>query len=524
MATYLCQGCGTESAEWPGSCPTCGHTVPLQLNQPADTLTGKVVAGRYRVLKKLGQGGMGVVYLAEQLGIGQKVALKFLASHLSQDPAVARRFLNEAKSYARVAHPNAVALHEFGQDALEGALFIAMEYVEGSDLKSLLNQRKRLPLAEALDIALQVADVLAYAHEHGVIHRDLKPENIMLRKSLRGVHVKVLDFGIARLIEEGAARLTGQNGVVGTPLYMAPEQIQGREPDPRADIYALGINLFEMLAGNPPFNGPDFNVILQHQINTPLPALPLSDFEDLSAVDPILQRICAKDPAQRYSSMAEVAQALGTLSPVTQRSFSLPPESMGNNGTLVLKPHTPLPDRMVKTAQPDGVKPGPRSSPLPKVAGVLLFVAALIGVGYWVKVGTAGAIAHDPEPVHDAGQIVKRPEVTDSDADRKRLQFLADEMYRKAEAEFVSGNFIGARRILESVPQDETVALKVRELAAQIDDASQRMIKAQGLAARGDCGAAIQVYDGILRDHPALAQARRERERCAHMMLPSVTE
>src|SRR4051812_19546200 len=179
MPVFICQGCGSEHSSWSGKCPHCGVSETIQLKQSTDRMIDKVVKGRYKIVRKLGQGGMGAVYLAEQLGIGHRVALKFLKAEFSTDTEICRRFLNEAKSYGIVAHPNAVTLHDFGQDE-EGNLFIAMEYCEGVDLKKVLQEQKRLPLAEAIDITLQVADVLGNAHTKGVVHRDLKPENIML--------------------------------------------------------------------------------------------------------------------------------------------------------------------------------------------------------------------------------------------------------------------------------------------------------------------------------------------------------
>src|SRR4051812_4917833 len=161
MPLMLCQQCGNETEAWAGKCPSCGSTKGISLEAPVDPLVGKVVAGRYRVLHKLGQGGMGSVYLAEQEGLGHRVALKFLSSQFSQDRDIARRFLNEAKSYARVSHPNPVTLHDFGQDEL-GNLFISMEYVEGASLKKVLDERGRLPPQEAADIVFQISDVLGY--------------------------------------------------------------------------------------------------------------------------------------------------------------------------------------------------------------------------------------------------------------------------------------------------------------------------------------------------------------------------
>ncbi|MCP3098527.1 serine/threonine protein kinase [Myxococcus sp. K15C18031901] len=315
MALFICQRCETQHEALNGVCPSCGGTELLKVAEPAvDRMLGKVVAGRYRVLKRLGQGGMGSVYLAEQVGIGQQVAMKFLNSGLSMDPDVARRFLNEAKSYARVAHPNAVTLHDFGQDD-EGSLYLSMEYVEGDDLKHLLASVGRLNVHEAGDIILQVADVLAFAHARGVVHRDLKPENVMVRQGLRGWHAKVLDFGIARIID-GATRLTAQGAVAGTPRYMSPEQAMGLDVDARADVYAVGVVLFELLTGVQPFDGASVAEIMQKQVHQPIPRLvDVVPELDLPAIDAVIQKATAKKRVERYTTMEAFAVDLSNALP-----------------------------------------------------------------------------------------------------------------------------------------------------------------------------------------------------------------
>ena len=316
MSLFICQRCEAQSESWNGACPACGSTELLKLSPQTDRMLGRVIAGKYKILRRLGQGGMGSVYLAEQVGIGQQVALKFLNSNLSMDPDVARRFLNEAKSYARVAHPNAVTLHDFGQDE-DGTLYICMEYVEGDDLKRLLANVGRLGVHEAADIIFQVADVLAFAHARQVVHRDLKPENVMVRQGMRGWHVKVLDFGIAR-VADGATRLTAQGAVAGTPRYMSPEQAMGQDVDARADIYAVGLVLFELLTGNQPFDGGSVAEIMQKQVHHPTPHL-ADVVPDLQypAIDNVIQKATAKKPVERYLSMqafaAELSNALPTL-------------------------------------------------------------------------------------------------------------------------------------------------------------------------------------------------------------------
>ncbi|MFN0062473.1 MAG: protein kinase domain-containing protein [Myxococcaceae bacterium] len=524
VATYLCQHCGTQLSGWPGQCTTCGHASSIQVPPPTDPFLGRLVAGRYKVVRRLGQGGMGLVYLAEQVSIGQKVALKFLNTQLSQDPNVVRRFLNEAKSSARVNHPNAVAIHEFGQDAADGALFISMEYVDGHDLKSHITRNKQLSLADGLHIALQVGEVLSYAHEQGVVHRDLKPENIMLRSGLRGMHAKVLDFGIARLIEEGTVRLTGVGAIAGTPLYMAPEQIQGKDTDARVDIYALGLNVYEMLAGHSAFSGKNPQEVFEQQVHRPLPLLSQSTLENLSAVDAVLQVACHKNPAARYGSMAKFVEALAGLSPVTQRSFSVPHSTTGS-GTLVLPtaPEQGVP--LEKTARPDRA---PVLRPQ-RSFWVWLGLAAAGGVlalGAWAwqtSKSPAPPLAVSPTPV-SPGQNAPDRQNTPVHLAPEHDHLLAQEIWLKANAEFVSGNFESARAILATVPEDARMGDQIAQLSHSLEDAQNRFSKARAFARRGDCTGAIRLFDALLHNYPALSAARREREHCAQMLPPATAD
>jgi eukaryotic-like serine/threonine-protein kinase len=322
VAFFICQSCGTEYEAQEPKCPACGRTETIRLNR-SDRLVDKVIAGRFKIIRKLGQGGMGAVYLAEQLGIGHRVALKFLKSEFSTDVEIARRFLNEAKTYARVTHPNAVTFHEFGQDD-EGNLFIAMEYCDGVDLKKTIADRGRLSIVEGIEVVTQVADVLGEAHEKQIVHRDLKPENIMIRKSLRGMHAKVLDFGIARILD-ASTKLTVAGAIAGTPRYMSPEQVEGREADRRADIYSLGIVCFEALTGRQPFDGGTIAEIMRKQVLEPLPRL--SQFApelDLPALQAALDKACAKRRDDRFPDMMSFASALSQAIP-TQLHMASPP-------------------------------------------------------------------------------------------------------------------------------------------------------------------------------------------------------
>jgi predicted Ser/Thr protein kinase len=275
--------------------------------QRQGALIGEVIKGRYRVLEKLGQGGMGTVYLAEQVAISRKVALKLLHADYAQDQEFVRRFRQEARLAASLNHRNVVTIFDFDQ-ADDGSLYIVMEYVDGKSLAGVV-QEGLMEVGRALRLAVQIADGLAAAHRAGVIHRDVKPENIMVVGQRE--EIKLMDFGIARLRDTGgASRLTRSGTIMGTPAYMAPEQIEGGEVSERTDIYAFGIVLYELLSGVVPFTAPTPGAILiKHLQETAVP-LRKARREIPVSVERIVAQALAKSPESRQNSMQEVAEAL----------------------------------------------------------------------------------------------------------------------------------------------------------------------------------------------------------------------
>jgi serine/threonine-protein kinase len=263
---------------------------------------GAVIERRYEILEQLGAGGMGVVYRARDLRLGRTVALKFLPLALSADAHAKRRFLTEARAAAALEHVNVCTVHEIGETE-GGQLFIAMAAVEGESLRRTI-ERGPLPPARAADIARQIAAALRSAHAAGIVHRDVKPANIMLAAD--GV-VKLVDFGVAKL--EGST-LTGGGATPGTTAYMAPEQVRGEDVDHRADLWALGVVLYEMLAGRRPFVGAT-DVTTALAITTREPArLRTLDPRVPAPMDDIVARALTKDRARRFQSADEVLSAL----------------------------------------------------------------------------------------------------------------------------------------------------------------------------------------------------------------------
>lgn len=319
-------------------CPRCGRRfsndvlvcpadqTPLQADTtiadiPIDPLLGHVFDEKYRLDARLGGGGMGTVYRATHLLIDRPVAIKVLSQRFVGDETAQQRFRREARAAGRMQHANAVSVTDFGATA-DGYLYIVMELLEGQTLRDVLMREGPLDVARAVSIMLQTCAAVAAAHDAGLIHRDLKPANILIaqRPDTPAV-VKVLDFGVAKFAVEEQAdddyqTLTQVGALIGTPRYMSPEQCSGSGPvTPASDVYSLGIILYEMLSGAPPFNAETPLAIVFRQVSAPPPPLPATVPEKLRT---IVERALAKDPAKRFLNAEELreellsaAQALG---------------------------------------------------------------------------------------------------------------------------------------------------------------------------------------------------------------------
>ncbi len=322
------------------------------------SLVGQSI-GRFEIIEEIGRGGMGIVYRARQTALGRQVAIKVLPPQLAaREGNSVERFFREARAAAKLTHPNIVTIHDVGQQ--DDFYYIVMEEVKGRPLHVMLRESGRLSVKQAAAILTQVASALDYAHSQGVIHRDVKPANILVRDDGTA---KLVDFGIARVAQEPGLTATGFS--FGTAAYVAPEQIEGAEASAVSDIYSLGVVLYEMLTGQPPFRGATPTSVLYKHVHEPPPTL-RSLAPDLPAkLEPIIKKALAKDPVDRYPTASALAAA---LTPIAERDRTTlwPPAARS----------TPLPTNAPRSTPVPGVPPRatpipgapPRSTPIPSSA------------------------------------------------------------------------------------------------------------------------------------------------------------
>src|SRR5215813_8240107 len=309
----FCADCGAELASSlaPIAPAPSGAQSPAAVSplSASDALTGMTLDQKYYLESKLGFGGMGSVYRAGRLLIGDRVAVKVLHPDQMADPQAVERFRREAQTAARLKHPNVVTVYDFGVSR-EGLNYQVMELAEGESLRSLVERHSRLAETAAAEIILQVCAALDEAHRQGIVHRDIKPENIHVQTISGGLQVKLLDFGIAALRDVKAGRLTRTGAAMGTPHYMSPEQCLGEELDGRSDIYSLGIVLFEMLTGVVPFDSPTTTAIVVKHVNDPPPPPRILNPKISPAVESVTLRALEKRRDARPQTAGEMARKL----------------------------------------------------------------------------------------------------------------------------------------------------------------------------------------------------------------------
>jgi serine/threonine-protein kinase len=385
------------AAQPPATQPHATQTDVLLERTPADLdrpPPGTVLDDRYEVGGLLGQGGMGYVLAARHVVLGTRLALKVLRPELTREGEMVERFRREARAASAIGHPNIVDVRDFGtlpaQAGKPGASYFVMEHLEGKSLAEVLDDGP-LSIERAVDVVRQMADALGAAHARGIVHRDVKPENVILIvRNGRPDHVKILDFGIAKL--DSATRLSGAFVVLGTPAYMSPEQAQGKTLDARSDVYSLGIVLYELLTGNVPFDDSrPFEVLRMQVSETPKPIEKLrSDVPDVVAE--LIGRMLQKDPNDRPESMRAVVEVLAPIAASRsiewqRTSLSLPPVSVSSPTILAVPPMTLRPAPTERLPQPVATSPAPRPRSIPvwAIAAAAITVVIVIAAGVFLE-------------------------------------------------------------------------------------------------------------------------------------------
>jgi serine/threonine-protein kinase len=464
---------------------------------PADPLVGRVLADRYRILSKLGEGAMGTVYLGEHLRMGRRDAIKVLRGGLAQDTEAAARFTRGARNVSAIRHSNVCAIYDFSNTE-EGLQYLAMEYIEGETLRDAMERETRLDIGRAVDIACQVADALQAAHDAGVVHRDLKPGNIMLCPRAVGEVVKVVDFDIAKGPGEPEGQEVTRVGfVVGTPEYMSPEQLTGDRLDGRSDLYSLGVVLYRMITGVLPFRAVSTQEIMVQRLTTD--ALRISDTlpeGTFPALETVLARSLARNADLRQPSAAvfarELRSALSADAPAVAHTAAAPD----------------LPPTRVARAVSAGPLVG--GAPKSKVSRGLMVGGALAAVA--VVVIGASALLRDraPDPtdgvpvaVNDSSAVAADPAGDVSPDDTVAGNGMGDHQADSSATPVADGSTVESDRELAATRRDTLLIYR------QLDTLDDGPSLGQALAARDTAllvwSAAVTRSDSTLA---ALALAR----------------
>ncbi len=354
-----------------------------------DALVGQTLTDKYRVVRQIGRGGMGVVYEAEHVQLGKRVAIKLMLEKYAEDAEATLRFKREALAASRIGNPHIIDISDIGT-APDGRMFVVMELLHGESLADAMKRTGSIPVPRATKIIRQVLRAVGAAHGKSIIHRDLKPDNIFLVGDED--HVKLLDFGISKVLDsspDASTRLTSTGAVMGTPLYMAPEQAMGEPTDHRADIYALGVILYEMLSGRPPFEGSTYGALITKVLTTDAPVLSELKPSLPRALVAATHRALEKEPARRFASCEDMAAAVaGTAERAAVDDVALSSTSM-SSPRLALDQTMPSGERPVVVANVVTTEVGSKRSKTPLLVGALgggllvavVAIVALLGRG-----------------------------------------------------------------------------------------------------------------------------------------------
>ena len=476
--------------------------------------------GKYRIVDRIGQGAMGEVFKAHDPFLNRYVALKTIAPALAGDPEFRQRFQREAQSAAQLNHPNIVTIYEFGNDDA-GLTYMAMELLEGVDLREAIRRRSLGTLLQRIGLVEQICDGLAFAHARGVVHRDLKPGNIHIQPLGQ---VKILDFGLARL---ASSDMTKTGTVMGTPHYMSPEQVRGQKADARSDVFSLGAVFYEVLTHQRPFDGRSVSEVLQAIVEKDAVPLRRRAPDTPPAIAAIVERALARDPARRFPDAREMGRALtearealvgATLAPApaaeativedpgativepalhhaTEGATALDPRRRSGTGRAGELPGTVRPDPTV-AGDETALEPAP-SRPTLLIAGGALALVVAAGTGGWLwmrgRAEAPTASAAQEQSVITEALLSGKVELARADLDNRAYKDAAD---HAREALAIDPASAEAKDVLDRAEN------AMRQLDAAVADA-------RGALARGDTATASEALGRVLaldRSHPAVRE------------------
>ena len=497
----VCPHCGTEYETAARFCPADGTALRPK---GSDSLIGSVLAERYHILKRIGEGGMGRVYLGEHVKMNRQCAVKVMSPALVNDTESASRFAREASSAARIIHPNVAAVFDYGES--EGLVYLVMEYVDGEPLSRLLARESPFALERAVDLARQIADGLGAAHELGIVHRDLKPDNILVTRSRSGREVaKVVDFGIAKAMQEGAGEALTRTGlVIGTPEFMSPEQLLGDPIDARSDLYALGCILHLMLTAAPAFDAPTREQMIKRRLSENPPHAQELDPGIPDSIDRVIVKLLARTPDERYGSAAEVRDALsGTHARRLSADGTVLPrkETPRSAQTIMFGASTSEDAAAARAAARAAVLNAPPNVALPKhERRVWPWVLGLVAM---VAIVGSTMMRQSREGQEQRYAQAQRDSARRADSLRKLDSARAD----SASAATMTGGMVDSARLAEQARKDSAASIR-NALRSSIVAAITRYTSA---IQRGDFAAARSAFPRVPEDELTRWQNTLER-------------
>jgi eukaryotic-like serine/threonine-protein kinase len=537
-----CPQCGNSYDAEQRFCPRDGSTLRAP---PGSDLVGSVVADRYLIIKRIGEGGMGPVYLAEHIKMKRKSAVKVMHQGMVHDQDAIQRFNREASNASSIQHPNVAAIYDFGETA-DGLIYLAMEFVDGEPLTKIIERQGALPAARAAEITRQAAEALEAAHEMGIVHRDLKPDNIMITRGRAGEDVvKVVDFGIAKAMTGDDQKVTKTGLAIGTPEYMSPEQLGGDQLDSRTDIYSLGLVAFNLFTGQLPFPAvTSREALIMRLTEKPRTLAEIRhDVQWPEELQWVMDRALANHPGERYQHVNQFGRDL------VKAVASMPQSALSQQGTIAITQMAgDAPPRASRTeARPHGR--GDASSPLAEPTGtarrptaaltggstgvqeepseppyeikksrtglyvtLVLLLAAGGGGGYWYmnqqKATSKAPVSATADSAAIAAAAVKRAE----DSIRKDSTERADSVARLAAADSVKR--AGGPR-LAPLPPPSNLEDLVAPIAEDIDNGKQRMNNGEYEVAVVRFGNAEDQVNALLKKWPDLPRLKALRKEIA---------